>query len=88
MTDHQKSLWSPIEPVDPNVDDSDRPRLRGQSAAILARLRRGPATNADLAQLALKYTSRISDCRAAGYDIRMVRKDSNGRTWYQLFDVR
>ena len=55
--------------TDPNVRDEDRTRLRGQNAAILARLRYGPATNAQLAGLSLKYTARISDLRAAGYTV-------------------
>lgn len=46
------------------------PRRGTQCAAILARLRVGPATNAELAGIALKYTSRLSDLRALGYSIR------------------
>jgi len=52
-----------VEPVDPNVVESDRVRLRGQSGRILDRLRSGPATNSELARISLKYTSRISDLR-------------------------
>ncbi len=40
-----------------------------QAEAILARLRRGPAGAGELAQLALKYTSRISDLRTEGHVI-------------------
>jgi hypothetical protein len=57
----------------------DRQRLRGQNAAILDRLRRGPATNAELASISLKYTSRLSDLRSAGFDVRSERVD--GGTW-------
>ena len=56
-------------PTDTNVIDEDRPRLRGQNARILARLKEGPATVDELADIARKYTSRISDLRAAGYSI-------------------
>jgi hypothetical protein len=60
-------------------------RLSGQCAAILARLHQGPATNRELAQLSLKYTSRLSDLRSAGYDVRVVERDyASGRTVYQL----
>ena len=52
-------------PIDPHVEAADVPRLTGQNAAILARLERGPATNSELAGIALKYTSRLSDVRAA-----------------------
>lgn len=57
----------------------DRKRLSGQNAAVLARLRQGPATNAELAGISLKYTSRISDLRDAGFVIRSVRV--GGGTW-------
>jgi len=46
------------------ADCRDRPRLTGQNARILARLREGPATNVELAEISLKYTSRVSDVRA------------------------
>lgn len=42
----------------------DAGRLAGQNQAILERLRRGPATNKELAAISLKYTSRISEVRA------------------------
>lgn len=52
----------------------DRRRLNGQCQAILARLKQGPATNSELAGLALKYTSRVSDLKRAGYQITAKRK--------------
>ena len=48
-------------------------RLAAQCQVILALLKeRGNqgARNSELAHIALKYTSRISDLRAQGYDIR------------------
>jgi hypothetical protein len=44
-------------------------RLSKSADAVLRRLRMGPATNAELAEVSLKYTSRISDLRARGYRI-------------------
>lgn len=62
----------------------DAPRLTGQNAAILARLTRGPVTNAELARdYSLKYTSRLSDLRAAGYAIKCDRL-KDGLTRYTL----
>lgn len=58
-----------LAPTDPNVRRGDVRRITGQNLAILERLRRGPARNSELAILSLKYTSRISDLRAAGYAI-------------------
>lgn len=61
-------------------------RLSGQNLRILKRLQHGPATNRELAQISLKYTSRLSDCKAAGWDIRIVERDrKTGRVLYQLF---
>jgi hypothetical protein len=51
----------------------------------LTRLQAGPASNFELAQIALKYTSRLSDLRAAGYDVRVVERDyASGLTMYRL----
>jgi hypothetical protein len=76
-----------LAPIDPNVAPLDEVRLTGQNAAILERLRRGPATNAELCGLSLKYTSRISDLRAAGYDIDCQR-GSGGLNTYTLKEGR
>ena len=55
----------PLFDIHPHFADSrDTARLTGQNSAILARLREGPATNVELAGMALKYTSRISDIRS------------------------
>lgn|GEM_PF-2515258 len=62
------TLWD-LPATDPNVRPADAKRLSGQNAAVLARLRAGPATNAELAGIALKYTSRVSDLRQHGYRI-------------------
>ena len=64
-----------FEPTDPHVEPRDASRLRGQNARVLARLRRGPASNAELAAISLKYTSRISDLRKAGFRILCKRGD-------------
>jgi hypothetical protein len=66
-----------------SVSPEDAPRLSRQCAALLARLRLGPATNRELAAISLKYTSRVSDCRAAGYAIDCERLDG-GLTRYTL----
>lgn len=63
----------PVRPCDPNADAADGPRLTGQNAAILKRLRAGPATNAELAEISMKYTGRISDIRAAGIPVKSAK---------------
>lgn len=72
-----------FRPTDPHVVAKDVRRLTGQNLAILERLRKGPATNVELAQVAMKYTSRISDIRAKGYRIDCERLDG-GVTRYRL----
>jgi hypothetical protein len=60
-------------------------RLSSQCAAILERLQRGPASNRDLATIALKYTSRISDLRASGHKVEIVERNRDtGLTIYKL----
>ena len=73
-----------IPPIDPHVELIEAPRLRGQNAAILERLQSGPATNRELAGLSLKYTSRVSDLRAAGYRIECERDAVSGVSVYRL----
>ena len=60
-------------PIDPNIHPDDREAVIGQNGAILERLRAGPATNVELAAMSLKYTSRLSDLRAAGHVIECKR---------------
>lgn len=75
---------SPIDFCDPRAT-RERKRLSGQCGAILDRLGRGPATNQELATIALKYTSRISDCRKSGFPIEVVSRDhKTGVTTYAL----
>ena len=63
------------------------PRVSAQSVRIIERLRQGRATNAELAGISLKYTARVSDIRAAGYDVRCVEHDrATGVAWYALFE--
>lgn len=62
---------------------SDHKRLSRQCADILAMLRRGSCTNRELAAVSLKYTSRVSDLRDAGYVIECERLDG-GLTRYRL----
>jgi hypothetical protein len=59
-------------------------RLASQNEQILARLKRGPATNVELAGISLKYTSRISDLREAGYAIPPPERVKGGVTIYRL----
>ena len=60
--------------------------LSRQTLEILTRLRLGPATSDELATIALKYTGRISDARAAGYVITGIRLPS-GLMRYTLQDA-
>ena len=70
------------------MEATERARLATQCNRILARLREGPASNADLAALSLKYTSRISDLRAAGHRIDCVSHDpATGRCCYRLLET-
>lgn len=90
MAEQQLSLFDAprkIAPRDTHVEKEERPRLSKQNQAIPERLQRGPATNFELAQIAMKYTGRISDLRAAGYNVVVVDRDrATGSTMYQLIE--
>lgn len=74
-----------FQPCDHNVTSEEAPRLSKQCAAILTRLQQGPATNRELAEMSLKYTSRISDLRAAGYEVEVTSRDhATGLNIYEL----
>lgn len=49
--------------TDPGLPKEAKPRLGGQNAAVLARLREGPATNVELEALAGRVNSRAADVR-------------------------
>lgn len=72
-----------LHPTDPHVEPQDRKRLTGQNEVILLMLRSRPHTNDELAEVARKYTSRISDLRAAGYTIA-CKQLKGGLTLYTL----
>lgn len=61
--------------VNETVHLAEAPRLSKQCGLILERLRAGNATNRELAEISLKYTGRISDLRAAGYEIKVVERN-------------
>ena len=74
-----------ITPRDPSVTPEEAPRLSRQCRDILMRLRQGTATNSELAGIALKYTGRISDLRAAGCVIDVIHRDhATGLVMYKL----
>jgi hypothetical protein len=74
-----------ILPRDSHVTEpTEIKRLATQNEQILARLKRGPATNVDLAKISLKYTSRISDLREAGHNIPPPERVKGGVTIYRL----
>jgi len=71
-----------------NVPAQDRARLSAQCQRILSRLQQGRATRRELTEIGLNATARISDLRAAGYDIRVVERHASGRTVYELMNGR
>jgi hypothetical protein len=79
-----------IQPRDSHVTDADeQKRLSGQTAALIARLRRGPAARADLAKLAPNITARVSDARAhlrpKGESVEVIER--NRKTGYTLYAI-
>ena len=63
----------------------ERTRLSRQCEDLLRLLECGPATNRQLAERSLKYTSRISELREAGYVIEPVSHDhATGLVTYEL----
>lgn len=66
------SLWatSKIAPVDPSVRPVDKPRLTGQNAQVLNRLRQGPLNAMQAHDMGImRLAARILDVKRAGYQI-------------------
>lgn len=67
--------------------EAEKKRLSAQANRIVELLRERPRTNDELSRVSRKYTSRISDIRKAGYDIRCVHHNhETGVTVYQIFE--
>ncbi len=74
-----------IEPKDPNVRESAKPRLSRQSREVLGQLRIGPASNRTLARIAMRFGGRIWDLRKAGCVINVESQNhETGEVWYRL----
>lgn len=81
------TVYKPIPPADPHVSPAEAPRLSGQCKVILDMLRRGRVSNYQMSKVSIKHTSRVSDLRAAGHDIRVVERNAvTGVNWYALFE--
>ncbi len=84
----QMSLFDaprPIPTTDPSVKPESKPRLSRQCRLILSRLREGPATNGDLAGIALRFPNRIHELRRAGCVISLFEQNhKTGLTRYRL----
>lgn len=67
MALHLEPPSRPLPPVvDARVPRSEKRRLAGMSAEILARLQRGPVSNRELAEMfapGAAWRTRVSDCR-------------------------
>ena len=53
-------------PLNSTVPPEEAPRLSRQHETILARLREGPATNAELGRIAQRFSARLNEIAAAG----------------------
>lgn len=77
----------PTIPVNSTVDAREAKRLSAQAHRILERLRQGPASNRELAQGALNYRARISEIRAAGFNVAVTARDyKTGVALYALVE--
>lgn len=63
---------------------TEHARLSRQQSAVLARLRRGRATNVELNEICFRYSARICELRKAGYRIEIVEWGKCGLRVYEL----
>jgi hypothetical protein len=62
-------------PVHRSIHEAERPRLSRQCIEIHERLKLGPATNADLSQIAQRFSARLGELKAAGIRWSIVHRD-------------
>lgn len=63
----------------------ERKRLQRQCLDIIALLRQRDVWNFELAEIARKYTGRLSEIRSAGFVVSIVEQDrKSGRCLYRL----
>lgn len=78
----------PAKPAKKPTPADEKRRLSAQCQEILNSFRlrvNKQLSNGELSQMALKYTSRISDLRQMGHLIKIVARDfKTGRVVYQL----
>ena len=65
-------------------DQAEQARRTSGAIRILGRLLKGPATNVELARLALRYGARIKDLRDRGHDIPEPKQVSRGVFLYEV----
>ena len=65
----------------------DAPRLDSQCDRMLARLKKGAATNTQLVEIALNYRARISELRQMGHNVQCEKKQG-GLAVYRLVPKR
>ena len=71
-------------PRDPNLSKAAVARVSRQALEVLEQLRKGPKTNRELLEVAIRYGSRIHDLRKAGYTIDKEEDHKTGLTLYKL----
>lgn len=76
----------PVATCNPTVQEADIPRLGRQHHAILAMLRKGPATNVELSAIGQRFGGRIHELRQAGYAI-LREQEGRGLYRYTLHEV-
>jgi hypothetical protein len=74
------------------TDPAELQRLSGQCARILARLEHGPATGAELMQIAPRFGARLFDLREhlkpQGRTVKVIERDhKTGYVLYALYEM-
>lgn len=81
----QQSLFAVSEPAPPSTDEQcEQARRATHRVKILARLRRGPVTAAELVAITHRFSGRIFEIRKMGYQIKTEQDRASGASWYSL----
>lgn len=85
--DRQKSLSVADDSIPPICAPKEaHEALKSQNDLLIKMLMEGPKTTRELNEVFIKHTSRVSDCRAAGYKITATRI-KGGPYLYELVGI-
>lgn len=76
--------------LNPSVTPEDEDRLHAQAHTILERLKRGPISNVNMADISMQYNARVFELRRMlepkGFTVSIIQKQADGVNIYGIVE--